>query len=181
MKKVLNAGSGRRKIQGAVNLDIRDYIGADVVHDLNITPYPFADSYFDEVILSHIIEHLYDCFKCFNEIHRICKAGALVHIVVPHYTDWTYWRNPDHRLHFNSYSFDQLEQTQDHHFDTLYPYKIIRLKVHLQKLWRIFGLQALINFSIRHKSFRFIRKFWEGHLSFLIRAATVSVTLQVVK
>ncbi|OGC78638.1 MAG: hypothetical protein A2Z27_00035 [candidate division Zixibacteria bacterium RBG_16_50_21] len=181
VKRILNAGSGRRKIEGAVNLDLRDYIGADVVHDLNQVPYPFPENYFDEVILSHIVEHLYDCLKCFREIHRICKSGALVHVVVPHYTDWSYWANPDHRLHFSSYSFDQLAQTQNHHSDTQYPYRIARLEVHLQRIWRVLGLQALVNLSIRVRPLRSIRKFWEGHLSFLIRAATVNVTLRVLK
>lgn len=181
MKRILNAGSGRRKHPGAVNLDRRDNIGADVVHDLNVVPYPFEDDYFDEVILSHVIEHLYDCFTCFAEIHRICKPGALVHVTVPHYTDWTYWRHPDHRLHFSSYSFDFLERRDDHHFDTASAYKIVRLHVRMQRLWRYLGIEYSINLSIRHRPMRFIRKYWEAYLSFLMRASTVNATLQVIK
>lgn len=39
---VPNLGSGRRKMAGAVNLDISGQVGADVVHDLTVMPWPLA-------------------------------------------------------------------------------------------------------------------------------------------
>ena len=50
----LNIGCGRRPVSGAVNLDVSEGLGADVVHDLNCLPWPFADDTFDEV---HAYEH----------------------------------------------------------------------------------------------------------------------------
>src|SRR5688500_20313928 len=44
---VLNLGSGRRKIAGAVNIDISDQVGADVVHDLTALPWPLPSDRLD--------------------------------------------------------------------------------------------------------------------------------------
>lgn len=192
-KIILNAGCGRTsekdkqagKDESAdaktVYIDIRDNIGADVVHDLNKTPLPFRDNHFDEIILSHIIEHLHDVYGFLEEIHRILKPGGIARIIVPHYTDWTYWTDPSHIRHFNSYSFDRFQETEAHHFDTKYPFKVVELSVDLQKIWRYLGVQFLVNFSIRHRSFRLFRKMWESYWCFLIRGITVKATLRAEK
>ena len=190
-KVILNAGCGRtaelEKSEKAhpdikyVYLDIRDNVGADVVHDLNALPLPFADNYFDEIILSHIIEHLNDAYLFLEEVHRILKPNGIVRIVTPHYTDWTYWRDPGHKLHFNSYSFDRFEDTRGHHFDTKYPFKIEELRVDLQNLWRYLGLEFLINLSIKANPLRSIRKFWEAYLCFIIRGVTIKVKMRALK
>ena len=39
--KILDIGSGCRKIDGAVCIDSNNNIETDVVHDLNEFPYPF--------------------------------------------------------------------------------------------------------------------------------------------
>ena len=48
---VLDLGCGNRKRPGTVGIDINPQTAADVVHDLNCFPYPFADSTFDHVVL----------------------------------------------------------------------------------------------------------------------------------
>jgi hypothetical protein len=45
----LNIGSGRRPVDGALNLDDNDQVGADLLHDLNCLPCPFGDDTFDEI------------------------------------------------------------------------------------------------------------------------------------
>lgn len=193
-KMILNAGCGRTTEKEkaekekdvavyakTVYLDIRDNVGADFVHDLNDLPLPFEDNYFDEIILSHIIEHLDNVYTFLEEIHRILKPNGVVKITVPHYTDWTYWRDPGHKLHFNSYSFDRFQDTKGHHFDTKYPFQIEQLSVDLQKLWRYLGIQFLINLSIKFKPLRNIRKTWESYLSFVIRGVTIKVKMRAIK
>lgn len=190
-KVILNAGCGRtaekeksaKKYQNEriIYLDIRDNVGADIVHDLNELPLPFEDNYFDEIILSHIIEHLDNVYIFFEELHRILKPNGLVNIVVPHYTDWTYWRDPGHHLHFSTYSFDRFQVTKGHHFDTRYPFRIEKLSVELQRFWRCLGIEFLINLSIKFRPLRSIRKFWESYLSFIIRGVIIRVQMCAVK
>ena len=64
--------------------------GADVVHDLNVLPWPFADESIDELYSSHCLEHLayqtggaFAATRIFREIARICKVGASIEIRVP--------------------------------------------------------------------------------------------------
>jgi predicted SAM-dependent methyltransferase len=188
MKKILNAGCGRMTEQGKyfndyeiIYLDIRDNVGADIVHDLNKLPLPFPDNSFDEIWLFNIIEHLNDIFQFFEEVHRILKPGGVMKVSVPHYTDWTFWRDPSHKTHFNSYSFDRFQDTYGHHFDTKTPWKITHLSVTLQRLWRYTGIEWIINLSIKYPAIRFFRKTWEQYLCFMVHGVNIYVEMTPVK
>lgn len=81
-------GGDRPRGGGFLNLDL--CAKADVRHDLNQLPWPFADESVDELYSSHCLEHLKysgeGCFgiaAVFREIARICKVGAAVEIRVP--------------------------------------------------------------------------------------------------
>lgn len=73
-------------MEGYVNIDWQAQPSVDVVHDLNVLPYPFADSEFSEVNASHVLEHLDRPFLVMKELHRILKPGGVLHIKVPHFS-----------------------------------------------------------------------------------------------
>jgi SAM-dependent methyltransferase len=102
----LNIGCGKRPLADAVNLDISDRVGADVVHDLNFTPWPFADSTFDEVQAFDVLEHLNDVVRALEEIHRISRHGATVHVTIPHFSSANAFTDVTHRHWFGWRSFD---------------------------------------------------------------------------
>ena len=58
----------------------------DVVCDLGVARWPWDDSTVDEALASHVLEHLPgDTFFHFlRELYRVCKPGAVVHVVLPH-------------------------------------------------------------------------------------------------
>jgi predicted SAM-dependent methyltransferase len=58
--RVLDIGCGVNKVAGAIGMDVNPRTAADVIHDLDDLPYPFADDEFDEVIGRHVIEHVRD-------------------------------------------------------------------------------------------------------------------------
>jgi hypothetical protein len=101
----LNLGCGRKPLEGAVNVDIYAEAKPDVVCDLNRLPWPFRDDQFREVIAYDVIEHLTDVVTVMEEIHRVCRAGALVQITVPHFTSANSFTDPTHRHHFGRASF----------------------------------------------------------------------------
>lgn len=81
----LNLGSYIYPREGYVNVDIEDFPGVDIKHDLNRVPWPFPDDCFDFVRAVDIIEHLGELTKVeiVNEIARITKPAGAVHIRVP--------------------------------------------------------------------------------------------------
>ena len=82
----LNLGSGERPMSGYVNIDWQKAEGVDVVHDLNVFPYPFTDGQFDEVYASHVLEHLDKPFLIMKELHRILKPGGVLRVKVPQFS-----------------------------------------------------------------------------------------------
>ena len=90
MKK-LDIGCGNKKVPGAIGIDFNPNLDADVVHDLNIFPYPFDDGEFDEVHILGTLFLLNDSVKVMEEVYRICKLGAHVVVLQPYFRSvWNY-------------------------------------------------------------------------------------------
>ncbi len=51
----------------------------------------------------------------------------------------------------------------------------------MASLWKLTGIQFLINLDNRFPGFRFIRKFWEQYLCFLLRGKQMTFVLEAVK
>ncbi|HEV7396251.1 MAG TPA: methyltransferase domain-containing protein [Pyrinomonadaceae bacterium] len=113
--QILNLGSGLKPMPGAVNLDVRGDTKPDVVFDLNQRPWPFDENQFARVYASDVIEHLDDTVATMEEIHRVCRSGAMVHINVPHFSSAGAFTDPTHRRYFGAFSF---EYFVDGHFYT---------------------------------------------------------------
>ena len=83
----LNLGCGSKILEGYTNVDKFDYYKPNIVHDLEITPYPFEENSIDEIILSHVLEHIGQDPNVFNniikELYRICKHNSIIEIKVP--------------------------------------------------------------------------------------------------
>lgn len=82
-RTVLDLGCGGKKL-GQL-LDFAEYIGvdisdnADVILDLNkIDRLPFEDESFDVVVLSQILEHLFDPKKILKEAIRVSKKHVII-------------------------------------------------------------------------------------------------------
>ena len=104
--KVLDIGCGSRKHEGAFGIDIDPQSAADLVHDLNIFPYPIPDNEYDLIICKDILEHLDDVVKTIEEIHRIAKPDCRVEIAVPSLSSAARHIDLTHRHAFTSRSFD---------------------------------------------------------------------------
>src|SRR6185369_7146789 len=82
-RRVLDIGCGANKVAGAIGMDVNPRTAADVIHDLDDLPYPFADDSFDEVIGRHVIEHVSNPLAVMCELHRITRAGGIVKLLAP--------------------------------------------------------------------------------------------------
>jgi predicted SAM-dependent methyltransferase len=94
----VNLGSAGYKKEGYINVDWQPIVKPDIVHDLNVFPYPFTDSSVDLVEASHVLEHLNRPFDVMKEIHRILKPGGKAIIKVPHFS-----RGMTHAEHFHGF------------------------------------------------------------------------------
>src|ERR1700690_911456 len=112
--KILYLGCGNRKRPGATGIDVNPESHADVIHDLNVFPHPFADSLFDEIYVDNVLEHLHDVIKVMEELHRISKAGGLVKIIVPYFRAKWAFIDPTHRHFFTVDSFSYFDPGHIH-------------------------------------------------------------------
>lgn len=105
-KTKLVLGCGHAVREGWVNHDLAPLPGVDVVHDLRIFPWPFADHQFEEIRMKDVLEHLPDTVVTMEELYRITVPGAKVHISVPYWNSLVATGDPTHVKFFNEYSFD---------------------------------------------------------------------------
>jgi predicted SAM-dependent methyltransferase len=112
--KVLDVGCGNRKRPGAIGIDMNPRTDADVVHNLDMFPYPFEDSSFDEIYVDNVLEHLQDVVKVMEELHRISKTGGLVKIIVPYFRAKWAFIDPTHRHFFTVDSFSYFDPGHIH-------------------------------------------------------------------
>jgi ubiquinone/menaquinone biosynthesis C-methylase UbiE len=96
--KILDIGCGTTKFQGAIGVDCIELPGVDIVANLNIFPWPFEDNSIDRIIFKHSISHFNDIVQIMEEVHRICKPGAVVDILAPHYSSDNYLTDPTHKM-----------------------------------------------------------------------------------
>lgn len=104
LRTILNLGCGLKQRPDAVNVDFVADTAPDLVIDLDRLPWPFESDRFDEVLAFDVLEHLDRIVAVMEEIHRICRHGAVVRITVPHYTSANAFTDLTHRHHFGWFS-----------------------------------------------------------------------------
>ena len=106
--KVLNLGAGNYIWKGAVNHDLRKHRPEiDVTHDLNVLPWPWADSSFDHIASSSVFEHLtIDLVMALDECWRILRPGGTLRVKVPHWKHDNAYADPTHRWRYSLRVFD---------------------------------------------------------------------------
>jgi predicted SAM-dependent methyltransferase len=123
--KSLVIGCGRRPKKGAVNLDMEALPDVDVVHNLEVIPYPFADGEFEYIEAEDVLEHVDNLIGIMQELHRILAPGGTLWIRGPHALyPLQAWRDPTHKRLFVPGTFDNWDpSTRDgkmygHYFGT---------------------------------------------------------------
>lgn len=97
-RRKLNLGCGRLILDGYVNADIHGgEVRADAEH------LPFKAEVFDEVLASHLLEHVSDLTRVMSEIHGVLKVGGTIRIYVPYGLQSLY--NP---FHVRAFGFDTM-------------------------------------------------------------------------
>lgn len=94
----LNLGCGADIRLGWVNADLAALPGVDVAFDMNAVPWPWPDDSFEQVEARHCLEHVFDLIPVLDELWRVCRHGARLHIEAPHFASSpAAWDDPTHR------------------------------------------------------------------------------------
>jgi SAM-dependent methyltransferase len=129
-KVILNIGCGTTRIPGSIGVDkfpIQDFV--DVVHDLDVVPYPFEDNSVDRIHMYHVLEHLHDPLFKVEELHRILKPGGKLYIRVPHFSSMGAFSDMTHVRPFGHGSFQCFVEGEYHSF-----YTKARFKIHKKEI-----------------------------------------------
>jgi len=98
MTKLL-LGSGNKTKPGYQSVDIKP--PALTIWDLNNTPWPFAENEVTDIEAIHVLEHLGKGqpelrIKIMKELYRVCKDGAIIHVIVPNPFHSDFLDDPTH-------------------------------------------------------------------------------------
>ncbi len=140
-KVILNLGCGKVRIPNSLGVDrvpIEGYV--DVVHDLDVVPYPFADNSVDEIHFYHVLEHLHDPIKKLEEIYRILRPGGALYMRVPHFSSMGAFTDVTHIRPFGYFSLDCLQPNDYHHFYTTAAFEILKKEIKYLGLYPNTGL-----------------------------------------
>lgn len=80
-----------------INLDVAAIPGVDVVHDLDVFPWPFEDAEFDAILADDIWEHVEHPLEFMREVHRILRPGGQIKIRTCAWDNENSFRDPTHR------------------------------------------------------------------------------------
>lgn len=100
--KRLGLADGPQSFDDLVTCDINPAHSPDVIWDLNVTPWPWADDTFEEVHAYEILEHLgrqgdaASFFAHFTECWRILEPGGLLCVTTPAPGSPWLWGDPSH-------------------------------------------------------------------------------------
>jgi len=109
--KKLNFGCGHDIRENFDNIDIvkRDK-RIKKTFDFNKFPYPLKDNTYDYILVSQVLEHLFEPNKVLMELWRISNPGAIIEIGVPYYSNKASYSDMEHKIHFSSTAFEKLDK-----------------------------------------------------------------------
>lgn len=124
---MLDIGCGNNKQDGFIGIDKRELKNVDVVHDIEIFPWPFKDNSFITALMSHVFEHIkpWLSIDVMNEIHRVLVNDGQLAISCPYGWSGGYIQDPTHCNPVNEVTWQ--------YFDPEYPL----YSIYEPKPWKI--------------------------------------------
>lgn len=162
----LNLGCGDKQLPGFVGVDLFPCAGARVRCDLT-RPLPFRDASVAGLLLDNVIEHVPDIPALMRELRRICKPGARIRILTPHFSAQASWRDPTHLHHLSWFSIEHF--THERHY-TAGGFRLVGRQ--LSFVGGPLGLVARLLFALGPDAY-------EKHFCFVFRASTLTFELEV--
>lgn len=106
----LNLGAGGDILAGWINTDIVRMPGIDMVHDLDVGPWPWESGSITEVRAIDVFEHVGDPVLFMNECWRVLKPGGMLRVRSPHWKHENAYTDPTHRRYCTERTWDYWTQ-----------------------------------------------------------------------
>lgn len=166
----LDVGCGSNKAAGFIGMDRLPFEGVDVLFDFDGKPWPFADSSFDFIRATHVIEHINNPLYFFEEIHRIARPGCIVHLETPHFSSSSSWGDPTHVRH---YAVDFLDVVAEGYLAHPVPkFKVTSKSISFSGLIHTWPGWVISKLSLRK---------YEKYYAWMFPARTITVQASVLK
>ena len=122
---VIDLGCGKNKQREAIGFDCRREPGVNALCNIE-QPLPLKADCVDVVHLSHVMEHVRELIPFMEEVYRVCKSGAQVHVTVPYYTSRGAFRDPTHVRYLTEDTFQYFEAPTDYGVRTNFRIESVR-------------------------------------------------------
>ena len=130
----LDVGCGGNKQEGFVGMDIRPLDGVDIIHDVEVYPWPLPNDCVLVAICSHLVEHInphrFGFINFMNELWRVMKVDGEVLIICPHAHSTGFAQDPTHCNMVNEVTFAYFDPMESKTAGMLY-------NIYQPKPWRI--------------------------------------------
>lgn len=124
----LNLACGDDIKEGWINIDRANLPGVDRQLELEDYPWPFETSSAQEIRAENILEHVENRTRFLEEIYRIAKNGAIIHITVPYQNSDLAWNDPTHKTAFGIDFMHHFTKESKYKYYTTARFKILDYK-----------------------------------------------------
>lgn len=167
----LHLGCGNDYKKGYLNCDLSKSVKSDKIVDLE-KKLPFKDNSVDEIIASHILEHINNFIPLMEEFYRICKRNAVIKIRVPYFAYPGAFQDPTHVRFFTLKTFDYFSTASNLSFYSKARFNVKEKQLHFFVTRPSKFIDKIINR---------IAPFYERFLSRIFPAEELNVELEVSK
>lgn len=154
--KKLNLGCGFKKLNDHWNVDCEPKCNPDQVLDLETTPWPFEDNFFEKITADNVLEHLGHDPKVFTniikEMYRVSVDKAEWYINVPHHRCDLHWDDYTHVRTLTPKTFKMFDQ------------KVNQESIQKQLSDSTFGLYHNVDLEVYDVSYNIIN-YWKQQLA----------------
>ncbi len=177
MKKILEIGSGKNPYkpktgEEVIHLDAVKFPDIEIVHNLNVFPWPFDDNEFDEIICFMVLEHVNDLIKSIEELYRISKPKAIIKIKVPFFPSMYSAIDPTHKHFFTYYTFDYFSSEHSLNYYSKARFKVIKKEI-------VYSWNRFLNFPAVF--FNLVPRFYNRYLSGIFPSNELYFELETMK
>lgn len=172
---ILDIGCGKNKANGAIGIDFNPDSQADIIHNLNIFPWPLEDNTFDVILCHNILEHIDDVPKTMEEIWRIGKNESIVEIISPFPSSRWLYTDPTHKRAFASKSFDFFIEGTEYYGSIPTKAKFALLRVEYQNDLYHWWHRLLLKLANQYKNY------YESYFMYIYQISAIYFKLKVKK